>query len=163
MLFRSDLTWDASKLGYISSRAGDQLTTSSKQLSATALGSTGVRLVGAGLNQNPIADGTVAYVTLKLSSSLSGTTPVNCANAQSSDAQGRALTTNCVAGQMKASARCGCDVNGDGVVNVQDVQVIINQVLGLVAAICDLNGDGIVNIGDIQVVINAILGQSCPI
>ena len=38
-----------------------------------------------------------------------------------------------------------------------------NQVLGLVAAICDLNGDGIVNIGDIQVVINAILGQSCPI
>lgn len=54
------------------------------------------------------------------------------------------------------------DVNGDGVVNVLDVQRCVNVVLGLepdpaVQARADLNGDGTVNVLDVQGIINAVL------
>jgi hypothetical protein len=54
-----------------------------------------------------------------------------------------------------------CDVNLDGSTNVADVQVIINQALGVSLALNDLNGDGAVNVADVQVVINGALGLGC--
>ena len=62
---------------------------------------------------------------------------------------------------MTSAASCGCDVNGDGNSNVQDVQIIINQVLGVISASCDVNGDGAVNVADVQMVVNAVLGLGC--
>jgi hypothetical protein len=44
---------------------------------------------------------------------------------------------------------------------VTDVQAIINQALGVTAASNDLNGDGKVNVVDLQIVTNAAMGQSC--
>ena len=54
-----------------------------------------------------------------------------------------------------------CDSNGDGVTNVADVQLIINEALGIIPAVNDLNGDGVVNVVDVQIVINAALGLGC--
>jgi hypothetical protein len=53
------------------------------------------------------------------------------------------------------------DVNGDGVVNAVDVQLVINAALGLSinpAFNADINSDGVVNAVDVQLVINAALG-----
>ena len=50
------------------------------------------------------------------------------------------------------------DVNGDGEVNIADVNAIIDMILsGSAAAAGDVNGDGEVNIGDINAVIDGIL------
>ena len=54
-----------------------------------------------------------------------------------------------------------CDLNGDGVVNSQDVQIADNQALGLATCTGDLNGDGVCTIVDVQRVINAADGGSC--
>ena len=54
-----------------------------------------------------------------------------------------------------------CDINGTGVVNVADVQIIINEALGVAPAKNDLNGDGVVNVADVQIEINAALGLGC--
>jgi hypothetical protein len=54
-----------------------------------------------------------------------------------------------------------CDVNRDGVTNVADVQLIINEALGLSPPANDLNHDGVVNVADVQIVINAALGLGC--
>jgi hypothetical protein len=54
-----------------------------------------------------------------------------------------------------------CDVNQDGTTNVADVQKVINEALGVTAAVNDLNGDGNVNVADVQIVINAALGLGC--
>jgi hypothetical protein len=54
-----------------------------------------------------------------------------------------------------------CDINGDGVVNVVDVQRIINEALGVSTPVHDLNNDGVVNVVDVQIVINAALGLGC--
>lgn len=55
-----------------------------------------------------------------------------------------------------------CDANGDGSTTVSDVQLVINQALGVSSAVSDLNHDGVVNVADVQLVINAALGLGCP-
>ena len=55
------------------------------------------------------------------------------------------------------------DINGDGVVNVSDVTVLINKILGLSDysnTACDINGDGVVNVSDVTDLINMILKSS---
>ena len=52
------------------------------------------------------------------------------------------------------------DVNGDSVVNISDVNVLINMILtGISSNSGDVNGDGAVNIADINYVIGIILGN----
>jgi hypothetical protein len=54
-----------------------------------------------------------------------------------------------------------CDVNQDGVVNVLDGQLMVNEALGVLPANNDLNLDGVVNVVDIQIVLNAALNLGC--
>ena len=50
------------------------------------------------------------------------------------------------------------DVNGDGEVNIADVNAVIDLILtGRVSASGDVNGDGEVNIADINAIIDMIL------
>jgi hypothetical protein len=54
-----------------------------------------------------------------------------------------------------------CDVMQKGVYLVADAQRMINEALGADSAVSDLNGDGAVNVVDIQLVMNAVLGMQC--
>jgi hypothetical protein len=71
----------------------------------------------------------------------------------------------CVAAVVVVCARAGgfsnCDVNHYGVTNAADVQMLIDEALGIDAPNHDLSADGVVNIVDIQFVIQAVLGQGC--
>jgi len=70
-----------------------------------------------------------------------------------------ALASTLTAGPAFVSA---CDVNSDGVANVVDVQLAINQALGLLSCNnADLNSDGHCTVLDVQRVINAALGAGC--
>lgn len=61
-----------------------------------------------------------------------------------------------------APRTASCDLNGDGVINVQDVQLSVRQVLGLDGcSTADLNGDLACNVIDLQRVVNASLGGAC--
>ncbi len=51
------------------------------------------------------------------------------------------------------------DLNGDGVTNITDIQISVNQAAG--AAACttgDVNKDGVCNVADVQLVVNRSLG-----
>jgi hypothetical protein len=64
----------------------------------------------------------------------------------------------------QAAAQSGanpCDVNRDGVVNVLDVQILIEQSLGLLLPANDLNGDGVVDVVDVQIDSDAALNLGC--
>jgi len=55
-----------------------------------------------------------------------------------------------------------CDLNNDGGVNIVDVQIAINQALGVAACTtADLQQNGQCNVIDVQRVINMALGGSC--
>ncbi len=157
--FQADLSFDSTKLTYLSARAGDQTTSAGKSLSTNTLAGGDIRLLVAGLNQTAIANGIVAYAKFTVNSSFtSGSTVVTPKNCSSTNADGGALPTACTAGTIRTAS---CDINGDGTVNVSDVQLIINEALGLIPAADDLNGDGTVNVADVQKVINAALGLGC--
>jgi hypothetical protein len=55
-----------------------------------------------------------------------------------------------------------CNLNGDGAVNVVDVQLAINQALGTApCTTADLQHNGQCNVIDVQRVVNAALGGNC--
>ena len=55
------------------------------------------------------------------------------------------------------------DANGDGEVNIADVNAIIDAILGDTHKVnCDVNNDGEVNIADVNAVIDIIMGGSTP-
>ena len=54
-----------------------------------------------------------------------------------------------------------CDLIQVGFYNVTDIQHLIGQALGAMPAANDLDGDGSVNIVDVQIVSNAVLGLGC--
>jgi hypothetical protein len=54
-----------------------------------------------------------------------------------------------------------CDVNGDSLTNVVDVQQEVNQALGIATCKADINKDGQCTVIDVQRVVNAALGGQC--
>jgi hypothetical protein len=151
--------YDPQIVTFVSARAGDQLLAAGKSITVT--GSSGqLRAVGAGLNQNRINDGIAAFFTFNINSTFptNGKTTVSCSNVQFVDAQGQAISATGGAGTITAST--GCDVNGNGQFEIADVQLIINEALGILPPIHGRN-DGKVDIVDVQIVINAVLGLGC--
>ena len=54
-----------------------------------------------------------------------------------------------------------CDANADGSTNVVDVQLSVNQALGVSSCASDINQDGTCNVVDVQRMVNAALGGAC--
>lgn len=54
-----------------------------------------------------------------------------------------------------------CDISQTAATNVADVQLMVNESLGAMAATDDLNNDGAANIADVQLVIDSALGLGC--
>ena len=57
-----------------------------------------------------------------------------------------------------------CDLNGDGVVDISDLNIVINWMLGkgdtnVTFVQADVSDDGNVDISDINMVINTMLGK----
>jgi len=158
--FQVDLNFDPTKLTFSSARAGAQLISGNKSLSSNLVANGDVRLVTSGMNQTAIANGLVAYASFTLNTQfLTGGTAVSMANCTSASAQGSTLSTACTGATIKVFS---CDINGDGSTNVLDLQLLIDEVLGVMPAVHDLNHDGAVNVADVQKLINAVLGMGCP-
>ena len=55
------------------------------------------------------------------------------------------------------------DANANVDASVSDVQRVLTEALGLAPAINDLSQDGAVNVIDVQIVMNALLGKGCSV
>lgn len=67
----------------------------------------------------------------------------------------------CAVMAQPARSQSACDLNGDGAVNVVDVQLATNMALGLGECTASITGEGVCNIAVVQRVVNAALGGSC--
>ena len=73
----------------------------------------------------------------------------------------RALSAAEVLALFNAAAPTGSvtDLNGDGITNVTDIQIAVNQAAGGAACTTgDVNRDGVCNVTDVQLVVNRSLG-----
>jgi hypothetical protein len=160
--FQADLNFDTTKLTFVSASAASQLTAAGKSITTNTLDGGGIRLLASGLNQSSIAAGTEVYATFTLNEGFThGSTSLTVSNCAATDAQGNSLTAGCGTPAV-VQTPSNCDLNSDQTVNVSDVQIMINEALGVAAAINDLNHDGTVNVADVQLVINSVLGFGCP-
>src|ERR1019366_3468926 len=62
---------------------------------------------------------------------------------------------------IHAQALNACDLNGDGAVNILDVQLATNMVLWLAPCTANVIGAGVCNIVMIQRVVNAAVSGAC--
>jgi hypothetical protein len=158
--FQFDLNFDQTKLAFASAQATASFTGAGKTLGTQILNNGNIRFQSTGANQTAMPAGTVAFakMTLNPQFTTNGTllTMLNCS---STNAQSASLTTNCGTAIVEAG---WCEVTGDAAPAVADVQAIIAEALGVVKAAHDLAHSGKVNVGDIQIVINAVLGLGCP-
>jgi hypothetical protein len=54
-----------------------------------------------------------------------------------------------------------CLVGSNGTTTISSLQLIMNEALGVTNAVDDLNGDGVVNVADVEAISNAVLGLGC--
>ena len=104
--------------------------------------------------------GDIAYIQIKASDAFPGSGTISLKNSIAAEANAtRHILADSMAKAGEMSNLPG-DVNGDGEVNVADVNAVINQVLsGQLSEAGDVNGDGEVNIADINAVIDLILSS----
>jgi hypothetical protein len=74
---------------------------------------------------------------------------------------GTSPVSNEASAKPVSGAETVCDVNQDGNVNVSDVQMAIDQVLGVMSAANGMNHGGVTNVVEVQIVINAAMGRGC--
>ncbi len=80
-----------------------------------------------------------------------------------SAASGFSITMNAPASLVATFSVPGftCDITGDSVLDIADLQSIVNEALGVSPPGHDLNRDGTVNVADVQKVLDAVLGLGC--
>ena len=61
------------------------------------------------------------------------------------------------------SGSSACDVNGDGITSIADVQMEINAVLGVIPCTVKFGGSSTCDVADVQQIINGLLTSTCPI
>ena len=122
---------------------------------------------------NPLAGFTVTFTPPALGASalLSGLSAITNASGIATVT----ATANAAGGTYNVAAAIGghttnfvltnvssnrCDLNQDGSVTATDVQLMINQALGMASA-TDLSSDGVANGVDVQIVVNAALSLGC--
>jgi Cohesin domain/Dockerin type I domain len=157
--FQIDLSYDATKLTYVSANAGVSLTAAAIGLSATVESASDVRLSTATQSAGGIANGVLAYATFTMAASFGNTTTsVNAANCIATDPSGNPLSTGCSGATVGLLT---CDVNGNGSVGIADVQTMINEALGVASPANDMNQDGVINVSDVEIVMRAAMGGAC--
>jgi len=116
-----------------------------------------------------VSAGALSCIFGNLASSASASVHITSATSTSS-CKAYANTATVSAGNVSAlqstassSVQCSisCTVSGDSSPSVADVQMMINEALGLRGPSNDLNFDGIISVTDVQIVINAVLGKGC--
>ena len=100
-----------------------------------------------------------SYPAIAVTVNVSATAPPTLTNQVSVSGGGSA--TSSASDPTTISPANACAPGKDRSTNVSDVQLIINEALGVISPANDLNQDGVVNVIDVQVVINAALGLGC--
>lgn len=128
----------------------------------SASGGTGSLTISAAASCPWSATSSVPWITLAPPVSGSGNGTIGLAVAANTGGQTRTgvLTAGWQSVQVTQSSLC--DLQHDGTTDVTDVQLVINEALGITRAVDDMNQDGVVNLIDVQIEIDASLQLGCP-
>ena len=121
-------------------------------------------VIGFSFTGSTIPEGEGLLTVLEFDSSDSGLTEICITDTVVSDVNGAGLLSSGECSEIELSDALLGDINADSIINIQDVVILINFILGndtpegseLYAA--DINADGILNVQDVVILIGIILG-----
>jgi hypothetical protein len=98
-----------------------------------------------------LSPGSISSIIVTVSVALNAQGPVSIGAGVSGDT---AIT-------YSAPVLSACAISRNPSICVTDVQQIVNEALGVSSPVNDMNGDGLVNVVDLQIVVNAAMNQGC--
>jgi hypothetical protein len=154
-----DINYDTNVLDNCTCTTGSAGSAAGKSASCSTPSAGICRIAVAGLNNNVIGNGIVAYSNFPVKTTAPpGITPLTDIPS-ASDPGGNPVTVCGSNGSINVVMKPG-DCNGDNSCSIAEVQSAINMYLGLkaVEACVDVNNGGTVTIDEVQKVINCYLG-----
>ncbi len=163
-----DLNFDSSLLGYTSATKGSLVTTD-HVLTANIVEAGKVRVVLFSLNSAtlPAGEGELAVLSFNVAAGAQpgDSCPLSLTSTALSGVNAGSVPAEVLDGLFLVPERQKGDINGDGVINVQDVVLTVNIILGKTTPTgemehaADANGDGMINVQDVVKIVNVILGK----
>ena len=148
--------------GTITCAAGSAAVAAGKTATCTST-ATNLILLVYGMNANVIADGPVAQLQLTLPiSAPGGSEPEALSGLVAATAAGDSASIT-AASPFVLSTVSLCDITADGKVDTQDALAMVAYIMTGAGSAPDLNGDGKVDMVDLQRLVNASLGQGCRV
>ncbi len=133
----------------LASRTDESFTLSSNLLSARE-----IQLATYSLTPISGTSGVLFSITVKAAESFSGG-DMKIENTIFTDENAQDVNFSDVTTQVKLKTSLAGDLNGDGLVNIQDIVATVDLVAkGTYTAAADVNGDGVVNIQDVVAIVN---------
>ena len=154
--YQMTVAFDTTALRYVESANGDYLPAGAFFIPATVSGNK-VSLAATSLSGESTGDGTLATLTFEVLATKAST--LTLSDVILSDNAGAGLRPQVENGEILESAQVKGDINGDGVVNIQDLVLVARRFGQTGRNDADMNGDGVVNIQDLVLVAGA-LGQA---
>ena len=151
--YQATIRFDASALHYLESTNGDYLPSGAYPVRALVTENR-VTLAATSLSGNATGSGTLANVTFEVVAPKAS--QLTLSDVLLTDSSGMASYARASIGQVTAPMLLAGDVNGDTVVNVQDLALVAANFKQTGENLADVNGDGIVNIVDLTLVAAAM-------
>ena len=144
--YQVTVQFDATALRYVQSSNGDYLPTGAFFV-PPVVNENRVTLAATALTGTSNADGTLATLTFEVVAAKAST--LTLTDVLLGDSQGNTVSPQVKSGQVTEPARLAEDINGDSVVNIQDLVLVASNFGRMGENVADVNGDGQVNITDL--------------
>ena len=151
--YQATVQFDTTVLRYVSGANGDYLPAGAFFVEPKVQGNL-VQLNAASLAGESDGDGTLATLTFEVIAVKAST--LTLANVLLTDSDGKAFVPTVENAEITEAPQRKGDVNGDGIVNIQDLVLVAGQLGQTGTNSADINGDGQVNIQDLVLVAGAL-------
>ena len=151
--YQASLQFDTTALRYVSGANGDFLPAGAFFVEPVVEGNL-VKLNAASLTGETNGDGTLAKLTFEVIAVKAST--LTLSDVLLTDSEGIGYVPSLENAEITESPQLKGDVNGDGIVNIQDLVLVASNLGKTGQNAADINGDGIVNIQDLVLVAGAL-------
>ncbi|MCY3742208.1 MAG: cohesin domain-containing protein [Candidatus Poribacteria bacterium] len=151
--YQATVQFDTTALRYVSSANGDYLPAGAFFVDPVVEGNL-IKLNAISLAGESKGDGTLATFTFEVIAAKASTLTLSDVLLTSS--AGKAFLPTVENAEITEPTGLKGDVNGDGVVNVQDLALVAGQLGQTGTNRADVNGDGVVNVQDLAIVAGAL-------
>ena len=151
--YQVELTFDSTALRFISSTDAGYLPTGAFVVPPVLTGNR-VTLSAISLQQSSEGDGTLATFTFEVLTASPAMPTLS--DVKLTDSNANSLAVQIETDEIEDSPQLAGDINGDGVVSLDDMRTVVARLGQTGENTADMNGDGVVDAADLLLIIDAI-------